>query len=210
MRSVRPEIGGHGFRPKTQPIPRHGVFMIRKPFRLFSACLVLGIAACDSSTGVSSSITQADANDLALQIGCSLDHGPFRLRTWIIVLDPAGGSGSAAASAPVSINHQFTVTKACPKGGQVSLAGTLTGSGDATTRQLHPRCHRNEDRYRLRVPDEERDADTERQPEHHVRRSPEHRQCGAVGTPDADPQGQLQLGARWRLGRVRRGHHVVV
>jgi hypothetical protein len=106
--------------------------MIRKPFRLFSACLVLGIAACDSSTGVSSSITQADANDLALQMDAvsTLAPSDFRFGSLFSIV---GGSGSAAANALISINQQFTVTKACPKGGQVSLAGTLVGAGDATT-----------------------------------------------------------------------------
>jgi hypothetical protein len=109
--------------------------MIRKPFRLLGACLVLGVAACDSSTGVSSSLTQADANDLALQMDAVSSLTPSDLG-----LDPsfsivAGGSGSAAA-AVTAINNQFTATKACPKGGQVALAGTLTGTADATTHSL--------------------------------------------------------------------------
>jgi hypothetical protein len=107
--------------------------MIRKPFRLLSACLVVGIAACDSSTGVSSSITQADANDLALQMDAVSTMGPSDFQLGSLFSIVAGGSGSAAATAPIAINNQFSVTKACPKGGQVVLAGTLTGTGDATT-----------------------------------------------------------------------------
>lgn len=110
--------------------------MIRKPFRLFSACLVLGIAACDSSTGVSSTISQADANNLALQMDAvsTLAPSDFGLGPSFSLV--AGGSGSAAVSAPIAINNQFTVTKACPKGGQVAFAGTITGTGDATTHSL--------------------------------------------------------------------------
>jgi hypothetical protein len=110
--------------------------MIRKPFLLCSAGLVLAVAACDSSTGVSSTITQADANDLALQMDAvsTLSPSDFGLGPSFNLV--AGGSGSAAVSAPISINNQFSVTKACPKGGQVALAGTITGTGDATTHSL--------------------------------------------------------------------------
>jgi hypothetical protein len=107
--------------------------MIRKPFRLIGACFVLGIAACDSSTGVSSSITQADANDLALQMDAVSTMVPSDFGLGSLFSIRAGGSVSTGVSTPVSIDHQFTVTKACPKGGQVVLAGTLTGAGDATT-----------------------------------------------------------------------------
>jgi hypothetical protein len=110
--------------------------MIRKPFRLFGAGLVLAIAACDSATGISSSITQADANDLALQMDAvsTLTPSDFGLGPSFSLR--AGGSGSAAIGTTISINNQFSVTKACPKGGQVALAGTITGTGDATTHSL--------------------------------------------------------------------------
>lgn len=107
--------------------------MIRKLFLLLSAGLVVAIAACDNSTGVSSSITQADANDLAAQMDAVSTLGPadFRLGSTFAIV--AGGSGSAAVATPLTINNQFTVTKQCPKGGQVAIAGTVTGTGDAST-----------------------------------------------------------------------------
>lgn len=110
--------------------------MIRKPFLAFGAGLVLAVAACDSSTGVSSSITQADANSLALQMDAvsTLAPSDFGLGPSFSIV--AGGSGSTAVSAPIAINNQFSVTKACPQGGQVALAGTITGTGDATTHSL--------------------------------------------------------------------------
>jgi hypothetical protein len=110
--------------------------MIRKPFRLLSACLVLGIAACDSSTGVSSSLTSAEATDLALQMDAVSTLSPSDLGLGPSFSIVAGGSGSAATSALTTINNQFTATKACPKGGQVALAGTLSGTSDPTTHSL--------------------------------------------------------------------------
>jgi hypothetical protein len=107
--------------------------MIRKPFLLCGAGLVLAVAACDSSTGVSSTITQADANDLALQMDAASTMVPSDFGLGSLFSIVGAGGGSTAESAPIAINNQFTVTKACPKGGQVVLAGTLTGTGDATT-----------------------------------------------------------------------------
>ncbi len=43
---------------------------------------------------------------------------------------------AAVAAAPVPINTQFTVTKQCPRGGQVVVAGTNTGTGDRTLHNL--------------------------------------------------------------------------
>ena len=110
--------------------------MIRNPFLLCSAVLILAVAACDSSTGVSSTLSQADVNDLALQMDAvsTLTPSDFGLGSSFSIV--ASGSVAAAASAPIAINNQFTVTKACPKGGQVALAGTITGTGDATTHNL--------------------------------------------------------------------------
>jgi hypothetical protein len=47
-----------------------------------------------------------------------------------------GGSAAATVSAPITINNQFTVTKQCPQGGQVVLAGSVVGTGDRTTHNL--------------------------------------------------------------------------
>lgn len=48
-----------------------------------------------------------------------------------------GESGSASVSAaPIAIDNQFSVTKQCPKGGSVVIAGRTTGSGDRATHDL--------------------------------------------------------------------------
>lgn len=107
--------------------------MIRKPFLLLSAGLAVAIAACNNSTGVSSSITQADANELAAQMDAVSTLGPADFRLGSTLAIKAGGSGSAAVATPITINNQFTATKQCPKGGQVALAGTVTGTGDGST-----------------------------------------------------------------------------
>lgn len=44
--------------------------------------------------------------------------------------------GSLASAAAVPINETFTRTRACPKGGQVTLSGTITGEADRATRTL--------------------------------------------------------------------------
>jgi hypothetical protein len=111
--------------------------MIKQSYLVCSAGLVLAIAACSDSTGVSAGISQADANQLAADMDaystlCSSDFG---LGASVSV--GVDGSGSASSvSAPVPINNQFTVTKQCPKGGQVVIAGTTTGTGDRTTHSL--------------------------------------------------------------------------
>src|SRR5205085_4715873 len=48
------------------------------------------------------------------------------------------GSGSAAsvATAPFPINTTFTVTKQCPRGGQVVIAGSVVGTGDRVAHNL--------------------------------------------------------------------------
>jgi hypothetical protein len=47
-----------------------------------------------------------------------------------------GENVSAAVSVPVTFNNDFSVTKQCPRGGQVVIAGTISGSGDRATHDL--------------------------------------------------------------------------
>ena len=111
--------------------------MIKQSYLVCSAGLVLALAACSDSTGVPAGISQADANQLAadLDANSTLSTTDFGLGASFSV--GVDGSGSASSvSAPVPINNQFTVTKQCPKGGQVVIAGTTTGTGDRTTHSL--------------------------------------------------------------------------
>jgi hypothetical protein len=112
--------------------------MFKQSFLVCSAGLVLAIAACDKSTGLSSDISQADANQLAADMDAvsTLGTSDFGLGPSFSVSVPESGSASSVVSAPITINNQFTVTKQCPQGGQVVFAGTVVGSGDRTTHDL--------------------------------------------------------------------------
>ena len=112
--------------------------MLKQSYLLCSAALVLAVAACSDSTGVAGSISQADANQLASDMDAvstlgATDFG--QAASFSLSVDGSGASASIA-SAPFPINTQFTVTKQCPRGGQVVLAGGVTGTGDRTAHNL--------------------------------------------------------------------------
>ena len=112
--------------------------MLKRSYLLCSAALLLAVAACTDSTGVRGSITQTDANQLAADMDAvsTLGTTDFGLgASFSVSVDPSAPSASVAA-APVPINTQFTVTKQCPRGGQVAIAGSITGTGDRTAHNL--------------------------------------------------------------------------
>jgi len=95
------------------------------------------MAACDQSTGLSAGISQSDANQLAADVDAVSTLGTADVGLGASFSIVTNGSGSASVvAAPIPINNQFTVTKQCPKGGQVVIAGTVTGTGDRTTHSL--------------------------------------------------------------------------
>jgi len=115
--------------------------MLKQSSLVCSAALLLAVAACSSdSTGVSASIiTQADANQLAgdMDAVSTLGTTDFGLgASFNLNVDGSGASAAQTASAPVPINTQFSITKQCPKGGQVAIAGTITGTGDRVAHNL--------------------------------------------------------------------------
>jgi hypothetical protein len=111
--------------------------MIRKTYLICSAGLLLAVAACNSFTGLSTSISQSAAAKLAASMDASSSLGAADFGLGATVAIRAAGSGvTAAATAPVSINKTFTVTKQCPQGGSVLIDGTIVGTGDQTTRSL--------------------------------------------------------------------------
>jgi hypothetical protein len=115
--------------------------MLRQSSLVCSAALLLAVAACSSdSTGVSANIiTQADANQLAgdMDAVSTLGTTDFGLgASFNLNVDGTGTSAAQITSAPVPINTQFTVTRQCPKGGQVAIAGTITGTGDRVAHNL--------------------------------------------------------------------------
>jgi hypothetical protein len=114
--------------------------MLKQSSLICSAALLLAVAACSSdSTGVSANIiTQADANQLAGDMDAVSTLGTTDFGVGASFDVNVGGSGASAsvAAAPIPINTQFTVTKACPKGGQVAIVGSITGTGDRVAHNL--------------------------------------------------------------------------
>jgi hypothetical protein len=99
-----------------------------------SACLLLVIAACDQSTGLSTSISQAAANTLAADMDAVSTLNPAEIGFGPTFAISAPGSVSTASVTvdPISI----TVTRQCPQGGTALIAGTISGTGDPTTRSF--------------------------------------------------------------------------
>ncbi len=112
--------------------------MLKQSYLLGSAALVLAVAACSDSTGVSGTISQADANQLAADMDAvtTLGATDFGQSASFSVSVDGSGASATVVSAPFPINTQFTVTKQCPRGGQVVVAGGITGTGDRTTHNL--------------------------------------------------------------------------
>ena len=111
--------------------------MFKQSYLVGSAALLLAVAACDSSTGLSGGISLAEANQLAADMDAvaTLGESDFGLGpSFSVNVDGAGSS--ASVSVPIAINNSFSVTKQCPKGGQVAIAGTTVGSGDRATHSL--------------------------------------------------------------------------
>jgi hypothetical protein len=112
--------------------------MLKQSYLVCSAGLLLAVAACNDSTGVSGSLSQADANQLAADMDAvsTLGTSDFGLGASFSVSVDGSGASASVAAAPVPINNQFTITKQCPKGGQVVLAGGIVGTGDRITHNL--------------------------------------------------------------------------
>jgi hypothetical protein len=119
---------------KTEILSIMESYMVRKSYLICSAGLFLAIAACDQSTGLSTTISQAAANSLAANMDAISTLGPadVGLGATFAISAPGSVSTTAITVDPVSI----TVTRQCPKGGQVVIAGTISGSGDPTTRSF--------------------------------------------------------------------------
>jgi len=111
--------------------------MLRKPLLLCTAGFIFALGACKDSTGLSSVITQDDANDLAAAMDAmsALGTNDVGLGPSFSMNVPENGSASVS-SAPIAIDNQFSVTKQCPQGGSVVIAGGTTGSGDRVTHDL--------------------------------------------------------------------------
>ena len=123
---------------KTEILSIMESYMVRKSNLVCSAGLLLAIGACDQSTGLSTSISQAAANSLAANMDAvsTLGAADVGLGTTVAISAPGSASAASVTAAPTPINKAFTVTRQCPKGGQVVIAGTISGTGDLTTHSL--------------------------------------------------------------------------
>ena len=112
--------------------------MIKQTYLVCSAGLLLAIAACDSSTGLSGGISQADANQLAADMDAvgTVGESDFALGPSFSISVAPGSGATASVAAPITINNSFSVTKQCPQGGQVAIAGTTVGTGDRVAHNL--------------------------------------------------------------------------
>jgi hypothetical protein len=113
--------------------------MLKQTYLVCTTGLLLAIAACDSSTGVSGGISLEAANQLAADMDAISTLGTADVglgASFSVGVDGSAGSGSASASVPTTFNNSFTVTKQCPKGGNVAIAGTIAGTGDRATHSL--------------------------------------------------------------------------
>lgn len=111
--------------------------MLKQSYLVCSAALVLAAVACTDSTGVSGGISQADANQLAADLDANSALGTGDVGLGAVFSVSVDGSGSASVtSVPFPIDNQFSVTRQCPRGGQVAIAGGIVGTGDRTTHSL--------------------------------------------------------------------------
>lgn len=111
--------------------------MIRKTYLTCSAGLLLAVAACSSSTDLSTSMSQSAATKLAADMDAVSALGAADFGLGATVAIRAAGSGATESLVPaIAINNTFSVTKQCPQGGKVVIAGTIVGTGDQTTRSL--------------------------------------------------------------------------
>lgn len=100
---------------------------MRRTFAFLSGVVALGLSACSDATAPSpAELSRAEAEQLAADMEqlASYMSGPsfpsFSL----------GTGGEASVSDPTTISNSFSFTRACPQGGQVTIAGTVTGSAD--------------------------------------------------------------------------------
>jgi len=111
--------------------------MLKQSYLVCGAALVLAAAACSDSTGANGGLSQEAAAQLAADIDATSSMGTGDLGLGAVFSVNVGGSGaSASTSVPFPINNQFTVTKQCPRGGQVVVAGGVVGTGDRATHSL--------------------------------------------------------------------------
>jgi hypothetical protein len=92
--------------------------MLRNTNLACSAALLLAVAACSSSTDLSTTLSPSAAANIVAN------------------MDATSSLGTADAGLTTTGTHTFTVTKPCPKGGQLVLTGTIVATGDQAAQNL--------------------------------------------------------------------------
>lgn len=112
--------------------------MVKQSYLVCTAALLFAVAACDQSTGPSTGLTQADANQLAADMDAvsTLGITDFGLGPSFSVGVEGSGASASVAAVPTTFSNTFDVTRQCPKGGNVRIAGTASGTGDRATHSL--------------------------------------------------------------------------
>lgn len=112
--------------------------MIRQSYLVCTAGLLLAISACEQSTAPSTSLSQADANQLAADMDAVSTIGITDFGVGVSFSKGFDGSGSSVAvsAEPTTFTNSFGVTRQCPKGGNVEIVGSINGTGDRTTHSL--------------------------------------------------------------------------
>lgn len=112
--------------------------MFKQSYLVCSTGLIMALAACDQSIAPLTDISQADANQLAADIDAvsTLGEADYGLGPAFTVIVDGSGASASVSAAPITINNSFTVTKQCPQGGQVVIAGMTVGTGDRVTHDL--------------------------------------------------------------------------
>jgi hypothetical protein len=112
--------------------------MVRQSYPVFAAALILGVVACESSTGPATRLSQADVNQLAADMDAVstlgvTDFGPAA--SFSLGVDPSASS-AAVSAVPTTFTTGFDVTRQCPKGGDAQILGSITGTGDRATHSV--------------------------------------------------------------------------
>ena len=94
--------------------------MLKQSYLLGSAALVLAVAACSDSTGVSGTISQADANQLAADMDAvtTLGATDFGQSASFSVSVDGSGASATVVSAPFPINTSSRLRSSAREAGK--------------------------------------------------------------------------------------------
>jgi hypothetical protein len=99
----------------------------RRPLALIVGAALLSVAACSDSTAPNGTLTSEETRELALQMGVNFAADlPASA-----ALASAGGASLNAI--PATFNETIEVSVPCPRGGNVRITATVSGTVDEAT-----------------------------------------------------------------------------